>query len=236
MLENKERIGNFTSSEIYKLIKKGRGKNDLFSAAGMTYIKEKKIEKRMGRSIQVESYSRSMAWGIFMEMIVFSKIGLEYKIESKDTDLHPTINGWSGSKDLIVPNKKIADIKCYELKKFALYTGAILKGDLNEIKQDFPKEYWQLVSNAIINDVPNAEIITYIPYESELEEIRQMAENYDRADKWKYRFIYESDKISLPYLPDGGYYKNLNYFEFEVPKEEKELLTERVLEAINYEI
>jgi len=146
--------------------------------------------------------------------------------------LHPTIKGWSGSKDLIVPGLKVSDIKCYEPKNFALYTDVILKKNIELIKLEFPKEYWQLVSNAIINNVDSAEAITFMPYESELEEVRQMAENYDGPDQWKYRFIAESDKSSLPYLPNGGYYKNLNIFEFVVPQEDKEFLTNRVLKAI----
>jgi hypothetical protein len=71
-----------------------------------------------------------------------------------------------------------------------------------------------------------------MPYESELEEIREMAENYDGNDQWKYRFIAESHKSALPYLPNKGYYKNLNIFEFKVPEEDKKALTERVLMAI----
>jgi len=81
MIENIERIGNFTSSNIYKLCTLNKS-GDGFGKPGITYIQEKRIEQRMGRSIGVESYSRSMAWGHFMELVVFSKIGLEYKIES----------------------------------------------------------------------------------------------------------------------------------------------------------
>ena len=229
--ENKERIGSFTSSEIYKLIKKGTGKNE-FSAPGLTYIEEKQLEIKLGRSIGVDAYSQAMAWGSFMELYVFSLIGTEYIITSNETDAHPTIKGWAGSKDLIVLGKKVSDIKCYQPKNFAQYTNALLKCDVENIKNNFPKEYWQLVSNAIINDVPNAEAITFMPYESELEDIREMAANYDGGDQWKYRFIAEADKSALPYLPDGGYYKNLNIFEFEISLEDKIILTERVKLAI----
>lgn len=225
--ENKERIGSFTSSEIYKLIKKGAG-NKEFSAPGLTYIEEKQLELRLGRSISVDAYSQAMAWGSFMELYVFSLIGMEYEITSNETDVHPTIKSWSGSKDLIVKNKKVSDIKCYQPKNFAKYADALLKGDIEVLKKDFAKEYWQLVSNAIINDTPNAEAILFMPYESELEVISEMAANYDGIDQWKYRFIAEADKSALPYLPDGGYYKNLNIFEFEIPLEDKIILTERV--------
>jgi hypothetical protein len=272
--ENKERIGNFTSSQMYRLMgghygltpaqkktlekhatresqsKTGDARaltptmeeelkhlrelnnNPQLTGAPLTYIEEKRIERRMGRSIDIESYSRPMAWGLFMEMIVFSHVGMKYVIASQDSDYHPTIKGWSGSKDLIVPGESIGEIKCYQPKKFALYTDAILKKDVALLRSEFPEEYWQLVSNAIINDVPNAEAISFMPYLSELTDIRELAENYDGEDPWKYRFISESPDCELPYLPDGGYYKNLNRFEFEVPQEDRDALTIRVVESL----
>lgn len=231
MTENIERIGSFTSSEIYKLATTGKGEYG-FGAKALTYIDEKRIENKMKRSISTDSYSQAMAWGIFCEMYVFSLIGIEYQISSQETDVHPTISQWSGSKDLIVPDVKISDIKCFQPKKFAQYTDALIEGDLKKIKEDFPAEYYQLVSNAIINGVNEAEAITFMPYESELENLREMAENYEGEDQWKYRFIAENKKASLPYLPDDGYYSNLNTFSFIVPQEDKDFLTERVEKAI----
>src|SRR5690606_39171938 len=132
-----------------------------------------------------------------------SLIGMEYKITSNKTDIHPTIKGWSGSKDLIVEGVKVSDIKCYQPLNFGRYTNVINSKNIALFKEERPKEYWQLVSNAIINKTPKAEAISFMPYESQLEEIREMAENYDGADQWKYRFISESHKSALPYLPDG---------------------------------
>jgi len=229
--ENKDRIGSFTSSNIWKLATMNP-KKDGFGAPGLAYIQEKRMELRMGRSIETEAYSQSMAWGTFLEMYVFTKIGMEYEITSNDTDVHPTMKGWSGSKDLIVKGKKISDIKCFYPKKFGAYTDALLSKDVELIRKKFATEYWQLLSNAIINGVSKAEAITFMPYEDELEEIKEMVEQYEGGDIWKYRFIYENDKSSLPYLPRDKYYKNLNKFEFEIPKEDVEFLTERVKSAI----
>lgn len=218
--ENKLRIGNFTSSEIYRLMGT--------PAVRKTYIEEKKIERRLGRSIDVEAHSQPMAWGNLLETRVFDLLGLEYEITSKDTTQHPTIDFWTGTKDLIVVGKKIAEIKCYQPKKFALYTDAILSKDIQVLKKDFAQEFWQIVSNAIINQVPSGEAISYCPYKSELDDIRDLAANYDGFDQWKYRFIVEKEDAGLAYIPDGGYYKNLNRFEFVVPENDIAELTERV--------
>jgi hypothetical protein len=234
ILQNTQRHGNFTSSNIYKLLSKDKsGKG--FGTPALGYIEEKKIERRLGRSITTDTYSRDMAWGLFLEQRVFSLLPEGYSLESQTTDIHPTIDCWAGSKDLIVKGVKVSDIKCYQPKNFAQYSDAIISADLNVLKDNFPKEYWQLVSNAIINEVPKAEAICYMPYKSEIPFIQEMAYNYkDELTQWKYRFIYESQApnyVELAYLPDGCSYKNLNIFEFTVPQEDIDLLTEKVLLA-----
>lgn len=231
MINNAIRVGNFTSSEIWKLMVTGKGENG-FGAAAITYIKEKNLERKLGRTVKTEAYSKAMAWGNLIERYVFEeKLGMEYEIHSKTTDVHPTIDFWSGSKDLIVSGKKIGEIKCYEPKNFAVYTDALLTGDPEKIKTECPEEYWQIISNAIINQVPKGEGITYIPYRSELPLIRDYAMNYDGNDQWKYRYIAESENEALPFIPDGGYYKDLNRFEFIVPLRDIDELTHKVLLA-----
>lgn len=217
------RYGRFTSSQIYRLVGTKRVRE--------TYLTEKAIERRMQSSLDIGGHSQSIAWGNFMEFVVFSELGLEYQITSNTTVVHPEFDFWAGSCDLLVPGKKIAEIKCYQKKNFALYTDCLLKKDIELFKKDFPSEYWQIVSNAIINKVDIGEGITYMPYESQHEELRDMAANYDGSDQWKYRFIAESPKEHLPLLKDGGHYKSINKFEFEIPKEDIQELTNAVLES-----
>jgi hypothetical protein len=227
IIENKNRIGNFTSSKIFHLTKSGKGENG-FGATAITYIKETNIERKLGRSIDTGAYSKDMAWGSFLEHRVFDKMEYGYLLCSDETKLHPSISYWAGTTDLIIPKIKIGEIKCYQPKHFAEYTDAILTQDVKYLKENCPEEYWQIVSNSIINNVAIGEAISYMPYQSELDELRELAEYYDGDDQWKYRFIAESPDSSLAYLPDNGYYKNLNRFEFEVPQEDKDFLTERV--------
>lgn len=236
-MNNEHRAGHFTSSMVYKLIKSGTG-NKPFSAPGLTYIQEKQIERRIGSCLDGGAHTQTLAWGNFMEMTVYSILGMDYQISSKETNLHPQFGDfWSGSKDLFTVDNQtkkmvsIAEIKCYQKKNFALYTDCILKKDTELMKKDFPKEYWQIVSNAIINEVEIGEAITYMPYVSEAEEIIEMAENYDGDDQWKYRFIANLPISDLPFIPNGGYYKNINKFAFIIPEEDRELLTSRILQA-----
>lgn len=218
---NPLRCGNFTSSEIHRIM-------DTPSKV-KTYVEEKNIERRMGISLGTEVHTREMAWGNFLEQRVLDLLGMEYQIQSKQTNVHPTIPNWVGTKDLVVNEIKVSEIKCYQRKSFAMYTDALLTKDTEVIKKNFPKEYWQIVSNAVILSLPKGEAITYMPYEKEIPEIRDMALNYGDIDRHKYTWIYESPIEALAYLPNNGYYKNLNVFEFEIPKHDIDLLTNKVL-------
>lgn len=234
-MNNKNRQGRFTSSQMYRVMGTPAVLN--------TYIEELVIEKRMKRCLDVGAYSQAMSWGRYMEMQVFKEMSTDYTIVSKQTILHPEDRFkdiWSGSPDFIKfkGNDAVAvsEVKCYYPKAFAKLTDAMLKKDLKALKEvntssGKGREYWQVVSNAILCGVDTAEIITYMPYESEMEQIKNDVANFDGADQWEFRFINERSNSELPVLPNDGYYKNLNVFSFIVPEEDKQLLEERILMA-----
>lgn len=255
---NTERVGNFTSSQIYKLIKfgtremtaaeleaykkdnpKGTKKNieGGFASGGLTYIEEKNMERRFNLSLTQEVYTKPMAWGKICEMYVHEKrMGIEYQSVGDKTLSHPTIDFWKGSPDFKNPSKRIiAECKAYERKNFAVYADAILKQDTEILKKDCPEEYWQMVSNACILEYDYIQPILFMPYLSELPDISLFAANLDDKEQWKYKFIFDAvesgNYASLPYLMDKGYYQNFISTVLEVPKADKEFLTERVLEA-----
>jgi hypothetical protein len=196
------------------------------------------MERLLGRSLSDETNARPLTWGKIVEGRVFELLGLEYSLSSSETDPHPTIEYWSGSKD----GKKegveggcIIEIKCpITLKSFCqlvqpLYqglTGSAAMDSIRENHKDGEKYYWQCVSNAVINNTKHAELIVYMPYFSELVEIKKMADGIPNA-----YFITMGGDDELPYLIDGGYYKNLNIISFEVPQSDKEALTANVLKA-----
>jgi hypothetical protein len=102
-------------------------------------------------------------------------------------------------------------------------------GKEHDKHKDGNKFYWQLVSNAILADCEYAELAIYCPYKSELEDIRQMvAAMDDLQEQRQYYWIYMASDDELPWIPDGGYYKNMNTIRFRVPEEDKKFLTNRV--------
>lgn len=227
--ENKIRVGNFTSSSIHKLMTLATDKVS-FGKPALTYIAEKNLERKLCRSLEIEKSSRATLWGKFLEQRVHDLIGLDYEMCGSITVQHPSISFWVGSPDdKNIKESVVGDTKCYEPKNFAEYIDVLKKGDTELFKREFPKEYWQLLSNAIILGMKYIEPKVYMPYKSEIPEIREMAENADGPDQFKYRFIAEAPIVELAYLPDNNlYYKNLNIFRFEAPKADKDALTEKV--------
>jgi hypothetical protein len=160
--------------------------------------------------------------------------------------VHPEIDYWAGSADGFKFDEglTVMDIKCpMTLKSFCQLVDSIemveiggvwvqdgIKSisNIRENHKDGEKYYWQLVSNSIISDCKYAELIVYMPYLSELQDIRDLAHSAEPQDLYKYFWIANGNDEELPHLIDGGFYKNIYTIRFEVPQHDKDFLTERV--------
>jgi hypothetical protein len=234
--ENIVRVGNFNSSKIVALTKLTKDKK-AFGEKAITFIAQKNYERRLGRSITTETTAKATNWGNLCESIAFDKLGLDYSISSQETDTHPSIDYWVGSKDGLKHDegKTVIDIKCpITLESFCglvqpIYDGLTGMDAMNKVRDNHKEGetyYWQLVSNAIINNCKYAELIVFVPYKSELEEIKLAADGQPNL-----YWVAMSSDSELPYILDVGYYKNINVIRFEVPQEDKDFLTEQILKA-----
>lgn len=227
IIANQSRVGNFTSSEIYNLLKKDRsGKG--FGVPALTYIEERNMARRLGRSLTTETNARPTTWGKCIEPFAYRKTGFDYELVSDVTITHPDIPYWCGSPDLIGANL-VGDIKCpMTLKSFCQLVDGGAEGieSVRANHSDGEKYYWQLVSNAILTNSDFAELIVYVPYRSDLNEIRLMA-----MDDARFKWIEYADDYELPWLIEGGHYSDLNIIHFAVPQSDKDELTRCVLEA-----
>lgn len=220
MINNTNRIAHITSSNAWKLFQT--------PAKLKTYLQELAYEKKLGRGLGSESNARPLTWGKFVESRVFELLGLEYSLVSTDTIQHPTISHWSGTPDGKTSDS-IIDIKCpYTMKSFCELVEIIEAQSIEVFKKEKPEYYWQLVSNSILEGKKYAELIVYVPFQSELIDIRIACDNYEGADQYKLRFIAESSDEELPYILDGGNYTNINKFKFEVPQTDIDLLTQTI--------
>ena len=222
-------------------------------AAAITYINQCNMERRLERSLDNELDAKPTNWGKFVEPLLFSLLDGEYTYNSNDTLTHPELDYWVGTPDgfKITENKTVVDAKCpFTLESFcklvsplyegfegmdamnALRNGYTDKMGLEHTKHtDAEKYYWQLVSNACIDDCTHAELIVYCPYESELSVIQAQAVQSGEPVAY---FIANGSKKSLPNIKDEGYFRNINIISFEIPKYDKDLLTETVKKASKY--
>lgn len=225
---SEKRIGRFTSSQIYKLMAKGRGSK--MSAKTLTYVEEVLMERLLGRPLNHDVSGRSASWGNALETRAVGMVDLiEWKYQSSETILHPTCDWWCGTPDL-VSKTAVGDIKCpYTLKSFVQLVDICLAADQNALLKNFPEYYWQLVSNAILTGTDEAWLFVYCPYKSELDEIRDsISQLDDMAAQTEYQWIAFSRDDQLPWIPDDGYYKNFNSFCFSVSQEDIILLSDKV--------
>jgi len=240
MVNNLERIGRFTSSNIWKLTTQNATK-DGFGAPALTYIEEKRAERTLGRSIDLGKQSQSTIWGHVMEHYCNKfHLGIEYTFGSKETDVHPKYKFWSGSKDY-VKKDTAGDIKCFEPKRYYELSMKLLQLNegiitLEQFKKEEKEVYWQVLSNSIILGKPKCEIITYAPTEKQLLQIRKELEETNVIEKlglneWQTRFIVENELYNLSYIPEGIEYPNFVKFQFDVPIEDIVFLTKCVIDA-----
>lgn len=254
MINNLLRQGNFNSSEIVALTTNGK-EQGTFGKPFYTFIEECNMERRLGTSIETEISARALSWGNLCERYVFQeKLGTEYTLESKETLVHPEIDFWVGSPDgrKYDEGGTVTDTKAPFTKKsfcqlvHPLYCGLNGMDAMNAIRfgfkdkesnqhekhKDGEKFYWQLGSNACILGTDYAELIAFIPYKNELEAIRELASQVDDPEEQKkYYWIAQASDDELPWIPEGGFYQNLNIIRFKVPLVDKLFLKQRVIEG-----
>lgn len=222
------RVGNFTSSQMHRIMSKSNGSWSLenVGAPFKSYIVEKVREVRTGRPISADRSSRQTAWGTFVETFAFNKLSEFDKLVSKERYKHPTLP-WSGMPDTITDGV-VGDIKCpWTIIKFCDLADSIGQG-VEAFKKNHKEYYWQLVSNAILCNVDRAKIVCYIPYRKDLAEIKELAGSLDEGKQNNVAFINWATDDELPYIIEENYYKDINILEFDVPQEDKDLLTQRV--------
>lgn len=250
MIHNANRLGRFTSSENVKIMNKGTG-GKYFGTLALTYIEDVRLERNLGRSIELETQAKPFSWGKLCEPFVHDLLGTEYRLCSDETVIHPDIDCWAGSPDGEKFNEDgscdtIIEIKCpITLTSFCRAVDPLRTMDgmdaMNKIREkhtDGEKWYQQIISNAIIKRKKYAELVVFCPTRSMLDDIRLSINNVPSGTEKNYAWIRWADDDELPWLPDpdedgkpNSKYKSLNVLRFEVPKADKELMVERILRA-----
>lgn len=222
--QEQNRIGNFTSSQIYRLMGS--------LSVAKTYKEEKHIERLTQAAIKPDVSSRSSNWGTVIELYVNKYLlPIGFEAWNKGTIKHKDLP-FAGTPD-IFSEHTICDIKCFEPKKFGQIALVMRKNNVDLFKKEFPAEYWQLVGNAILADKKNGLLLCFLPKQERLEHIRNFVSGLEIEQPYRYRFIYESEDYELPHQGNNSFFSEVESFEFLIPFEDKVLLLDKLIEAIN---
>lgn len=219
-----ERAGNFSSSSIWKLMTNGKAKGSV-GKPFQTYVKQKVYEARIGRQLENEAYSHATSWGNLVEQVAFAQLSNVKNGNLLERFKHP-FHRWSGQPDYLSA-EIVGDIKCpFTLLSFCeLYE--INSGE--ELKEQKPEYYWQLISNAILTNKKVCELTIFCPLEEQIELIRQLAEQEKEA-----QWVFYANHNQLPFLAKTDYYKPIKQIKFTPTEEDINALIERVKKAEEY--
>lgn len=225
-MSNNSRIGNFSSSSIWKLMTNGKAK-DSFGKPALTYIQEKIYEKRLGRSLQNEQNSRATSWGNLIEDVALTQLQNVQNANEMERLKYPDLP-WSGQPDYVTFDT-VGDIKNpFTLKSFCEMYEIETAEELKKLK---PEYYWQLVSNSILANKENCELIIFTPLQKQLELIRELASNTEEENQGEFAWINWAKDEELPFLHPESFYKPIKSLKFKPLEGDKRALIERVKKA-----
>lgn len=176
---HRQRHGNFTGSQVGRLMKSGRAKGDVFSADAKKYMLKILSERDVPSTVlmddeQYDKYlnlvsvsSKAMAWGTdhegeareLYEELTGNKVTLTGALWL------PDLKGFADSPDGLVLDKDgCVEIKCcmpetYTQYKYFIHDAASLK-EINDIY------YWQVMSHMLATGAAWCDWIAYMPFDS----------------------------------------------------------------------
>lgn len=183
-----------------------------------TYCNKKAYEKIANRPLDNVSIANATEWGKLCEIEAFALLPIDYAFQAENRYTHPLYR-WSGCPDYTTDDT-VGDIKCpfTLVSAFAMH----MCKTQEDLKKQYPQYYWQLVSNSILCDKKYAELAIFAPKSSRFKSINARASNNDSIIRFK-------NMNELPFLPEDSNFPEITTMRFEVPKEDKEDLTSRVI-------
>lgn len=165
-----ERLGKFTSSEIGKLMVKGRGKDQYFGEGAITYIESRAAEIFNQLPITDLDGMKAIEWGNTYEAeaaaLFADNMGVhcEYygKANPKFFPYKPVEKWAGGSPDGKIPDlKAVYEIKCPENSTHHIKYWRLKDG--KELKDEKPLYYAQVQFNMMCTGFENGYFVSYDP-------------------------------------------------------------------------
>jgi len=174
---HRARLGNWTGSEIYKLMGKGRSKSEKFSETAKSYIIKVLSERMLNADVvnddelfglylnQVSTWSKALEWGTEHEdearKLYEKKTGNE--VISVSSIAHDSIEHYAASPDGIVKSAdKVVEIKCPLPETFVRYK--LMIGDAADLKAVKPEYFWQVQAEMDCTGASACDFTAYNPF------------------------------------------------------------------------
>jgi hypothetical protein len=175
----RQRHGNFTGSQVGRLMHPGRGKSDIFSADAKKYILKILGERDVPSTVLMDDdqyskyldltsiYSKAMAWGSDKEpeaRELYEELTGNIVTTCGALWL-PELKWFADSPDgLVIDKNGCIEIKCcmpetYTTYKYFIHDAAGLK-DVNDIY------YWQVMSHMLVTGAEWCDWMAYMPFDS----------------------------------------------------------------------
>lgn len=173
------RLGRWNGSEIWQLMKSGRGKDQIFGATAMTYIEEVAAQRGLSDIYKtdfemfkeydnlVTAGSKFIDWGHENEAggVMNFQLLTGCEVEECGSIDHPTIPNFSASPDRIVTVKgerEILEVKCPMPKSFGKYKMEIHDAaDLLSVK---PEYFYQVQAEMCVTGLKIANLVFFCPF------------------------------------------------------------------------
>jgi len=168
-----ERLGKITASEIHKIMKSGRGKDEYFGQTALSYLDEKIAEIITGVPCKDLTGMNAIEWGNAHEneaiMALEEKTGLQVEYFGGANPKFFPFNSFSGGSPDGIADEYVVEVKCpYNSGVHAKNLIASLSGKGNEWLQKHREEYFfQVQFNIMCCKRDKALFISYDPRPTE---------------------------------------------------------------------
>lgn len=169
------RLGRFTGSQVGRLMKSGRGKDDIFSKDALAYINEVVAERMLNPSVvmmdelfeeyllQVTASSKALAWGNDQEMNARGMYASITKRKVTSCGAIQLCDYFADSPDgLCIEDNGAIEIKCPQNKTHTDYLVGV--HDAESLKAIKPEYYWQCMAHMTVSGADWCDWMSYCPF------------------------------------------------------------------------
>lgn len=169
------RLGKFTGSQVGRLMKSGRGKDEVFSKDALAYINEIVAERMLNPAVvevddlfeeylmQTTASSKALAWGVDQEL---NARGMYVSMTGRKVTSCGAIQFcefFADSPDgLVLDENGTIEIKCPMPTTHTTYLAQV--HDAESLKALKPEYYWQCMSHMVAANAEWCDWMSYCPF------------------------------------------------------------------------